>query len=173
MIVDDGFVFDLYSSDCLDKVIVPCNSRILVWEFSGFYKCVNSPRQIFVSADFVFLFLSLCRLCLIRRIDSVSQCISLNVFVHMCVHTYFRGIFHKFVFLNRSLCVLVWVGGWFYKIQSTTIVCSCLRVCVCFCFCIVKFYLMCVWIFYEVLFLLIGVMCSRPSSILALFWTFH
>ena len=32
---DDDVIFDLNSSDCFDKVVVPFKSRIPVWEFPG------------------------------------------------------------------------------------------------------------------------------------------
>ena len=74
---DGSVVFDLYSGNCCDNVVVLFNSKIFVWEFSG---CINACLwQIFISTD-VSLFLLF--FSFYKSVFCVSAC------VHVCDHTF-------------------------------------------------------------------------------------
>ena len=45
---DNGFVFDLISGDCLDKSVVPFNSRIPIWQFPGGINALVLREKIFI-----------------------------------------------------------------------------------------------------------------------------
>ena len=82
IIVDDGVLFDLYSGNCFDKIMVLSNSRISVWEFSD---KINCPWQMFVSTSVVSLFLFFLFFFFLQK---CILCVCIYIYIHIYIYNY-------------------------------------------------------------------------------------